>query len=53
MNTKNTTGLKVKTTVKSGGLSTMNHNRAGLKVKTTVRSGGLSTMNHNRSLRSF
>ncbi|HEX3905890.1 MAG TPA: hypothetical protein VH853_23920 [Polyangia bacterium] len=42
-------GLKVKTSVKAGGLKTVNHNRAGLKVKTSVKAGGLKTVNHTRS----
>jgi len=40
-NTANTTGLKVKTQVKAGGL-TGNHNQTlarGLKVKTNVKAG--------------
>ena len=31
--TTKTTGLKVKTTIKAGGLSSPNHSRAGLKVR--------------------
>ena len=46
--TTKTTGLKVKTTIKAGGLMRMNHNRAGLKVRSAVKAGGLMMMNHNR-----
>ena len=48
--TKTTTGLAIKTSIKAGGLSTVNHNRAGLKVRSAVKAGGLSTVNHNRGL---
>ena len=47
--TKTTTGLAIKTSIKAGGLSTVNHNR-GLKVSSAIKAGGLSTVNHNRGL---
>ena len=47
--TTKSTGLKVKTTIKAGGLSTVNHNRAGLKVRSAVKAGGtILCSNHNR-----
>jgi hypothetical protein len=49
MNTiKTNRGLKVKTSVKAGGLTMINHNRSGLKVRGGVKAGGLSGTNHNR-----
>jgi hypothetical protein len=47
--TTKTTGLKVKTTIKAGGLPGINHNRSGLKVRSAVKAGGLPGINHNRS----
>ena len=37
--------MKIKTSVKAGGLKTINHNAT--KVKTSVKGGGLKTINHN------
>jgi hypothetical protein len=48
--TTTTTGLKINTGIKAGGLSTMNHSR-GLVVRSAVKAGGLSTMNHSRRLK--
>jgi hypothetical protein len=49
MNIKSTkNSLSVKTSIKAGGLGTINHNRA-LKVKSTIKAGGLGTINHNRA----
>ena len=42
-------GLSVRTSIKAGGLRTINHNRTALKVRTGVKAGGLRTSNHNRS----
>ena len=42
-NRTRTTGLKIKTNIKAGGL-TSNHNQTrarGLKVKTSVKAGGI------------
>lgn len=49
---KNSTGLKVKTNVKAGGLH-VNHNRgaAAIKVKSAVKAGGIFCKNHSASLR--
>ena len=47
---KGTNGLKVKSSVRAGGLSAMNHSARGLKVKSSVKAGGLN-FNHNRALR--
>jgi hypothetical protein len=41
------TSLTVKTNLKAGGLSTVNHNRP-LKIRSAVKAGGLSTVNHSR-----
>ena len=38
--------MKVKTKVKAGGLSALNHNQKA--VKTAVKAGGLSALNHNQ-----
>jgi hypothetical protein len=43
----NQSGLRVKTRVKAGGLSS-NHNQSGLPVKTRVKAGGIGS-NHNQS----
>ena len=40
-------GLKVKTSVKAGGVP-LNHNRNGLKVKTSIKACGVP-LNHNRN----
>jgi hypothetical protein len=45
-NIKTNSGLKVKTSVKAGGLNLTNHSRS-LKVRAGVKAGGLSAMNHN------
>ena len=48
--TKNS-GLKIKTSIKAGGISS-NHNQTlvrGLKVRTSIKAGGLSA-NHNETL---
>ena len=39
-------GLRVKTSIKAGGLGTSNHN-SGLRVKSSIKAGGLGTSNHN------
>ena len=41
--------MKVKSSVKAGGLDTTNHNQTvkGLRVKSRVKAGGLDTFNHN------
>jgi hypothetical protein len=49
MKTTTTTGLKVKSTIKAGGIQPPNHNRSGLKVKTAIKAGGIQPPNHNRS----
>ena len=43
--------MKVKSSVKAGGLNTQNHNQAvkGLRVKSSVKAGGLNTYNHNQT----
>jgi len=41
-------GLKVKTSIKAGGIGPVNHNRNGLKVKSAIRAGGIGPVNHNR-----
>ncbi len=56
MKTKTISGIKVKATVKAGGINALtNHNRArlriggGIKVKATVKAGGINALtNHNR-----
>ena len=52
MNTKSTSGLKVKAGIKAGGLPAANHSRSGLKVKTSIKAGsGIDPQpNHNRRL---
>ena len=42
-------GLKVRSMVKAGGMTTVNHNHAGLKVRSAVKAGGMTTVNHNRA----
>ena len=43
--------MKVKSSVKAGGLNTQNHNQSvkGLRVKSSVKAGGLNTYNHNQT----
>jgi hypothetical protein len=50
MKTATKTGLNIKSSIKAGGLSTVNHNRTGLRVRSSVKAGGLSTVNHNRGV---
>lgn len=47
MKTRNKAGLKIRATVKAGGIGG-NHNRAALKVRTTIKAGGIGG-NHNRT----
>ena len=47
---KKLNGIKVRSAVKAGGLSTRNHTRGALKVRSAVKAGGLSTRNHSRNL---
>jgi hypothetical protein len=42
--------LTVKTNVKAGGLSTVNHTRGALKVRSAVKAGGLNSVNHNAAI---
>ena len=44
--------MKVKSSVKAGGLNTQNHNQTvkGLRVKSSVKAGGLNTLNHNQTM---
>jgi len=44
-------GLRIKSTVKAGGIS-FNHNKAALKVKSGAKAGGIS-FNHNKPLLGF
>ena len=44
-----TSGLRVKSTIKAGGLGGNNHN-AGLRVKSAIKAGGLGGNNHNASV---
>lgn len=40
--------MKIKTSVRSGGLGSVNHNAVKtLKIKTRVRAGGLNGLNHS------
>ena len=43
--------MKVKSSVKAGGLNAQNHNQTvkGLRVKSSVKAGGLNTYNHNQT----
>jgi hypothetical protein len=52
-------GVKVKTNVKAGGITTSNHNKTlvretakakGVRVRSNLKAGGLSTLNHNQTL---
>jgi hypothetical protein len=47
-NLAKTATLAVRSSIKAGGLSTINHNRRGLAVRAAIKAGGLSTINHNR-----
>ena len=53
MKTTTTTGLKVKSAIKAGGVPNLqaNHNRVGLKVKSAIKAGGVPNLqaNHNRA----
>lgn len=49
MKTNSKTALKIKSSIKAGGLAAGNHNRAALKVKSAVKAGGLPIINHNRT----
>jgi len=42
-----TTRLKIRSTVKAGGLITSNHSATRLKIRSTVKAGGIITQNHN------
>ena len=42
------TGLRIKTALKAGGLSVVNHSRRALKVRAGVKAGGLAQLNHSR-----
>ncbi len=47
-----TSGLRVKSTIKAGGLDTRNHNQTlvrGLRVKSTVKAEGMPR-NHSQTL---
>jgi CxxC motif-containing protein len=50
MKTKTISGIKVKATVKAGGLPLNNHNRAGLKVRVGIKAGEILFTNHSRRL---
>jgi hypothetical protein len=42
--------MKIKSSVKAGGLTALNHNQTrGLRIKSGVKAGGLSGMNHNQT----
>ena len=47
--TSSNSGLKVKTSIKAGGLG-LNHNRTALKVRSNIRGGYTCSPNHNASL---
>ena len=49
MNTKSSSGLKVKTAIKAAGLWQGNHTGSGLRIKTAVKAGGLWQGNHTSS----
>jgi hypothetical protein len=40
--------LRVKTAVKVGSISRLNHNRGLLRVKTALKVGSICRLNHNR-----
>ena len=44
------TKMNLRTSVKAGGLPTVNHNQ-GLKVRSSVKAGGLNVVNHNQGLK--
>ena len=44
----NASGIRVKSAVKAGGLTTNNHNASGIRVKSAVKAGAL-TKNHNQT----
>jgi hypothetical protein len=47
--TTTTTGLKVKSAIKAGGLPYSNHTRSGLKVRSAIKAGAVRLAdNHNR-----
>ena len=48
-NSSKTSGIRVKSSVKAGGLGAGNHN-AKLRVKSAVKAGGLGAGNHNFSI---
>ena len=48
-NSSKTSGIRVKSAVKAGGLGSGNHN-AGIRVKSAVKAGGLGSGNHNVSV---
>jgi hypothetical protein len=49
-----TSGIKVKSNIKAGGIGSANHNRVvkttGLKVRSNIKAGGLGSGNHNRTV---
>jgi hypothetical protein len=46
--TTKTSGLKVNSNVKAGGIHSINHNGRGLRVRTAVKAGGTELRpNHN------
>jgi hypothetical protein len=48
MKTKSSSGLKVNTGIKAGGLFNPNHISTGLRVKTSIKAGGgIWQNNHN------
>jgi hypothetical protein len=53
--TMKTSGLRVKSGVKAGGIGAGNHNTSvktsGLRVKSGVKAGGIGAGNHNTSVR--
>jgi hypothetical protein len=50
--TTKSTGIKVNTSVKAGGLPYVNHNQTGLKVRSGIR-GGSSIVFRNHNARMF
>jgi len=42
-------GIKVKGSIKAGGLTSVNHNRTAIKVRSGLRAAGISS-NHNARL---
>jgi len=51
MKTKSTSGLKVKSGIKSGGMASHNHTRSGLKVRTGIKAAGGGIFQNNHSAR--